>query len=180
VILSNRSFRAPLAALAIAAFLAMAGAAFSAPAHAATCGTAVAYPGDSASTEAYANWMANGVSLKKLPGELPVMAGLVESGLKNLSYGDADSVGFFQMRASIWNKGPYAGYLKKPDLQLQWFIDQATAVQMARPTPPPVKRHTASGSPTSSAQPRSTAAATNFGCATRRSSSQPPAPTFKA
>jgi hypothetical protein len=129
VILSNRSFRVPLAALAVAVLLAMAGAVFSAPAHAATCGKAVAYPGDSASSAAYANWMANGVSLKKLPGELPVMAGLVESGLKNLNYGDADSVGFFQMRASIWNKGAYAGYLTKPDLQLQWFIDQATAVR---------------------------------------------------
>ena len=44
-----------------------------------------------------------------LPGELPVMAALVESGLSNLDYGDADSVGFFQMRVGIWNTGASAG-----------------------------------------------------------------------
>ena len=33
------------------------------------------------------------------------MAALVESGVKNLNYGDADSVGFFQMRVGIWNQG---------------------------------------------------------------------------
>src|SRR3712207_7734451 len=37
--------------------------------------------------------------------QLPVMAALVESGVRNLNYGDADSVGFFQMRMSIWNQG---------------------------------------------------------------------------
>ena len=57
------------------------------------------------------------------------MAGLVESGLKNLNYGDADSVGFFQMRTSIWDKGIYKGYLKKPDLQMQWFTDTAISVR---------------------------------------------------
>ena len=33
------------------------------------------------------------------------MASLVESGMKNLNFGDADSVGFFQMRVGIWNQG---------------------------------------------------------------------------
>ena len=60
-----------------------------------------------------------------LPAELPVMAGLVESGLRNLNYGDADSVGFFQMRVGIWDQGDYAGYPDKPELQLKWFLDQA-------------------------------------------------------
>jgi hypothetical protein len=73
--------------------------------------------------------MANVAAARGLPGELPVMAGLVESGLKNLNYGDADSIGFFQMRTSIWNKGEYAGYLKQPDLQMKWFTDQAIAVR---------------------------------------------------
>jgi hypothetical protein len=57
------------------------------------------------------------------------MAALVESGVKNLDYGDADSVGFFQMRVGIWNQGDYAGYPDKPELQAKWFIDQALAVK---------------------------------------------------
>jgi hypothetical protein len=67
-----------------------------------------------------------------LPPELPVMAALVESGVKNLNYGDADSVGFFQMRLSVWNKGDYAGYPDNPELQLKWFLDQAAAVKRQR------------------------------------------------
>jgi hypothetical protein len=98
-------------------------------AQAATCGAAVPYPGDKATSEQYANWLGNGAYVAGLPAELPVMAALVESGLRNLNYGDADSVGFFQMRTSIWNKGKYKGYLKKPDLQLQWFVDTAASVR---------------------------------------------------
>jgi cell wall-associated NlpC family hydrolase len=67
-----------------------------------------------------------------LPRELPVMASLVESGMRNLSYGDADSVGFFQMRTSIWNSGSYIGYGKDPELQLKWFLDQAVTVKKQR------------------------------------------------
>ena len=67
-----------------------------------------------------------------LPPELPVMASLVESGLRNLSYGDADSVGFFQMRTSIWDQGAYAGYSDHPALQLRWFLDHAEAVKEKR------------------------------------------------
>jgi hypothetical protein len=55
------------------------------------------------------------------------MAALVESGVRNLDFGDADSVGFFQMRVSIWNKGEYAGYPDNPGLQAKWFIDTALA-----------------------------------------------------
>jgi hypothetical protein len=100
-----------------------------APARAATCGGTVGYPGDDSTSAEFANWMANGAFKVRLPSELPVMAGLVESGLKNLPYGDADSLGFFQMRKSIWNSGPYKGYAKKPELQLQWFLDQAASVR---------------------------------------------------
>ena len=57
------------------------------------------------------------------------MASLVESGVRNLDYGDADSVGFFQMRTSIWDQGEYAGYGKNPGLQAKWFIDHALAVK---------------------------------------------------
>ncbi len=129
VILNYRSIRVTLTTLIAATSIAAIGAAWSAPAHAATCGVPVAYPGDNASAELFANWMANAAVAKGLPGELPVMAGLVESGMKNLTYGDADSVGFFQMRTGIWNKGKYAGYLKNPDLQMQWFTDTAIAVR---------------------------------------------------
>lgn len=129
MILNHRSIRTALIALVAATSLAAIGAVWSASAQASTCGKPVPYPGDSSTSEQFANWMANAAADRDLPGELPVMAGLVESGLKNLNYGDADSVGFFQMRTSIWNKGAYAGYLRKPDLQMKWFTDQAIAVR---------------------------------------------------
>ena len=57
------------------------------------------------------------------------MAALVESGVKNLNFGDADSVGFFQMRVGIWDQGAYKGFAEKPELQAKWFIDTALAVK---------------------------------------------------
>jgi hypothetical protein len=78
---------------------------------------------------AVAQWMARAMRDAGLPGELPVMAALVESGLRNLPYGDRDSVGFFQMRLGIWNTGAYEGYLARPELQLRWFADRALAVR---------------------------------------------------
>lgn len=129
MIFSVRAIRSTLLALAAAALLTAASAVWSAEAQAATCGAKVAYPGDSAGGAQFANWMANGAVLEQVPGELPVMAGLVESGLRNLNYGDADSVGFFQMRTSIWNAGKYKGYLKNPELQMRWFLDQAASVR---------------------------------------------------
>ena len=87
------------------------------------------YPGDDASQAEIAAWMGNSAQKRGLPPELPVMAGLVESNLRNLGYGDADSVGFFQMRVSIWNQGDYAGYPESPEKQLDWFLDQAVAVK---------------------------------------------------
>jgi hypothetical protein len=87
---------------------------------------------DDASRVAIAHWMAAGARDAGLPGELPVMAALVESGLANIPYGDADSVGFFQMRLGIWDHGEYAGYLARPELQLRWFVDRAVALRDAR------------------------------------------------
>jgi hypothetical protein len=87
--------------------------------------TKTGYPGDDAPAGEVAKWMAAGASAAGLPPELPVMASLVESGLQNLNVGDADSVGFFQMRVSIWSKGEYEGFASRPELQLKWFIDQA-------------------------------------------------------
>jgi len=80
---------------------------------------------------AVAHWMAQGARDAGLPGELPVMAALTESGLRNLPYGDRDSVGYFQMRQAIWDSGPYAGFLARPELQLRWFLDHALAVRDA-------------------------------------------------
>ena len=90
------------------------------------------YPGDNAGKEALAAWLGKEAEKRGLPKQLPVMASLVESGVKNLNYGDADSVGFFQMRVGIWNKGAYAGFPEKPELQIKWFLDQAEAVKKQR------------------------------------------------
>ena len=87
------------------------------------------YPGDNASQAELAKWLGKQAEKAGLPPELPVMASLVESGVKNLNHGDADSVGFFQMRVGIWNKGEYAGYPEKPELQAKWFIDTALDVK---------------------------------------------------
>ena len=91
-----------------------------------------AYPGDDAPKEQLAAWMAGQAEKRGLPPELPVMAALVESGMKNLNYGDADSVGFFQMRVGIWDQGPYEGFADKPELQVKWFLDEAEKVKNAR------------------------------------------------
>jgi cell wall-associated NlpC family hydrolase len=90
------------------------------------------YPGDTAPPAAIAAWMARDAQAAGLPPELPVMASLVESGLHNLSGGDRDSMGFFQMRAGIWNRGAYAGFSQNPELQMRWFIDHALAIKAKR------------------------------------------------
>ena len=92
-----------------------------------------AYPGDQATPQQFAAWMGARAEKAGLPPELPVMAALTESGLRNLSYGDRDSVGFFQMRVGIWDQGAYAGYPSNPELQVQWFIDHAVAVKAQYP-----------------------------------------------
>ena len=76
--------------------------------------------------------MAAAATKAGLPPQLPIMAALTESGMRNLSGGDRDSIGFFQMRTSIWNQGEYAGYGQNPDLQLKWFISQALAIKEQR------------------------------------------------
>ena len=97
-----------------------------------SAGLAESYPGDDASPAQVAAWMGAAAKARGLPEELPVMASLVESGLRNLNYGDADSVGFFQMRTSIWDHGAYAGYPDRPEMQLRWFLDHAEAVRAQR------------------------------------------------
>ncbi|HEX6714149.1 MAG TPA: hypothetical protein VF066_12220 [Thermoleophilaceae bacterium] len=95
----------------------------------ASCVYPSAYPGDNAAKATVAAWMAGAAGDAGLPGELPVMAALVDSGLKNLPQGDSTTAGYFQIRVDIWNKGDYAGFPDHPTLQLQWFIDQAQAMR---------------------------------------------------
>jgi hypothetical protein len=87
------------------------------------------YPGDDASPKRIARWMAGGAAARGLPWELPVVAGLGESGLQNLR-GQSYS-GFFGM-SRVLNEGDYRGFPKKPDLQLRWFVDTATIVRQRR------------------------------------------------
>jgi hypothetical protein len=114
----------------VAILAAVAGAALAGPAQA--CPWPASYPGDGAAKEQLAQWMAGGATAAALPGELPVMGALVESDLRNLNYGDGDRMGFFGMRTSIWDTGKYAGFPDHPELQLQWFVDQAVAVRAQR------------------------------------------------
>lgn len=117
--------RASLVAMLAAALLATA---VPASARATPCTTVPDYPGDAAPQAAIAAWMATGATTMGLPGELPVMGALVESELRNLNYGDADRLGYFQMRTGIWDNGPYTGFPTNPSLQLLWFTDQAKLV----------------------------------------------------
>jgi cell wall-associated NlpC family hydrolase len=98
-----------------------------------TQGTPVTYPGNDATSQQLAAWMGAQAQQAGLPPELPVMAALTESGLRNVPYGTDDSVGFFQMRLGEWDNGPYAGYLANPELQLQWFIQHALAAREQDP-----------------------------------------------
>jgi hypothetical protein len=87
------------------------------------------YPGDSASQERLARWMARSAADRGLPRELPVMAAIAESGLRNLR--GEDYHGFFGMHESL-NAGVYRGFPSRPELQLRWFLDSAAAVRQRR------------------------------------------------
>jgi hypothetical protein len=73
--------------------------------------------------------MARGAADRGLPHELPVMAGLAESGLRNLR--GEDYHGFFGMHESL-NAGDYRGFPRQPELQLRWFLDTAATVRQRR------------------------------------------------
>jgi hypothetical protein len=87
------------------------------------------YPGDDAAKERLARWMARGAADRGLPHELPVMAAIAESGLRNLR-GDTYN-GFFGMHESL-NAGEYRGFPRNPQLQLNWFLESASAVRQRR------------------------------------------------
>ncbi len=89
------------------------------------------YPGDDAPKEQIAAWMAAEAKKRGLPGQLPVMAALVESNLSNVDFGDADSLGYFQMRVSIWERD-YPGFADDPEKQIDWFLDTAEGVKAQR------------------------------------------------
>jgi hypothetical protein len=108
-----------------------------APASAQTGGTPVpgpgdpcpaSYPGDEADRAPIARWMARGAALRDVPQELPVMAGLAESGLRNLRKPGNPFAGFFSMHNAL-NKGDYRGFKRDPELQLRWFLDTAVIVR---------------------------------------------------
>ena len=94
-------------------------------------GVAGGYPGDDAPKEQIAAWMAKQAEQRGLPAQLPVMAALVESNLSNVDYGDADSLGYFQMRVSIWERD-YPGFADDPEKQVDWFLDTAERVKEQR------------------------------------------------
>lgn len=96
-----------------------------------TTGFSASWPGNGASSEARALWLAAKAQEAGLPPVLPVMAALVESGMQNLDHGDRDSVGLFQMRTGIWDTGAYRGYPNNVDLQMKWFVDRAKEEQTA-------------------------------------------------
>jgi hypothetical protein len=87
------------------------------------------YPGDDADRERTARWMARSAADRGLPRELPVMAGLAESGLRNLK--GASYAGFFGMSTTL-NQGEYRGFPSNPDLQVRWFLDTAGVVRQRR------------------------------------------------
>jgi len=87
------------------------------------------YPGDDAEQARIARWMARGAADRGLPHELPVMAGLAESGLRNLR--GSSFAGYFGMSLAL-NRGDYRGFPRNPDLQLRWFTDTAMLVRQRR------------------------------------------------
>ncbi|HKP22074.1 MAG TPA: hypothetical protein VJT68_11180 [Thermoleophilaceae bacterium] len=87
------------------------------------------YPGDSAEEPRIARWMARGAADRGLPHELPVMAGLTESGLQNLR--GRSFAGYFGMSRAL-NTGEYRGFPRNPDLQMRWFTDTAMLVRQRR------------------------------------------------
>jgi hypothetical protein len=87
------------------------------------------YPGDDAPKRRIARWMVRGAADRGLPRELPVMAGIGESGLRNLP--GPSYFGYFSMHRRL-NAGDLRGFPRRPELQLRWFLDTAVAVHQRR------------------------------------------------
>jgi hypothetical protein len=88
---------------------------------------APAHPAGAASKQDIACWLAAQSRAAGAPGELLVMAALTESGGQNLTYGDADSVGYFQIRPST-NFAP-AGFGVPPNTKVSgdWWVQNPDA-----------------------------------------------------
>ena len=125
----------PIAVLAVVASLAFsaavqaqdAGGGMPAPDFSEPC--PAVYPGDGAGQERIARWMARGAADRGLPNELPVMAGLTESGLQNLR--GRSFAGYFGMSRAL-NTGEYRGFPRNPELQMRWLTDTAKLVRQRR------------------------------------------------
>jgi hypothetical protein len=138
----------PIAALAVVAALTFSAAAqaqdgggMPAPDFSEPC--PAVYPGDGADEPRIARWMARGAADRGLPHELPVMAGLTESGLQNLR--GSGFAGYFGMSRAL-DTGDYRGFPRNPDLQMRWFTDTAMLVR---------RRRVAEGRPDPAADPAS-------------------------
>ena len=86
-----------------------------APSAAEIAEAAIPYPGDGAPRAEIARWRGRVAERHGVPAELPVMAAFVESDLRNVQDGDADSLGLFQMRVGVWDR-QYPGYARHPEL----------------------------------------------------------------
>ncbi|MBE2318830.1 CHAP domain-containing protein [Solirubrobacter sp. CPCC 204708] len=90
-------------------------------------GAPPSHPAGAASQQDAACWLAAQSRSAGAPGELLVMAALTESGGQNLSYGDRDSVGYFQIRPST-NFAP-AGFGVPPETKVSgdWWVQNPDA-----------------------------------------------------
>ena len=97
------------------------------------------WPGNGASKQQVACWLAASASAAGLPPTLPVVCALVESTLQNNPGGDADSVGLFQIRVGTHPApagfGSASGKLQSaawwhahPEAQMKWFAGEAKKV----------------------------------------------------
>lgn len=103
------------------------------------------YPGNQANDQRMACWLAANARQRGISPYLPVMCAIPESGIENLSYGDRDSVGFFQIRAGIHPApsgfGSASGRIQSaswwvahPEAQMAWFTNTAKAAARESPS----------------------------------------------
>ena len=88
--------------------------------------------------------------LPPLAWQVAIQAGMTESGLRNLNYGDRDSLGMFQMRPSMGWGTPGAG--QGPELRDQQVLRRPASRSRTGSSNAPASRHrTSSGRPSRTA-----------------------------
>ncbi len=98
------------------------------------------YPGDGASRQQRACWLAANAAKAGAPPILAIMCAIPESGIANLGGGDRDSVGFFQIRQSIHPVPPGFGaasgtirsegwWQEHPEAQMAWWAAEMKRVR---------------------------------------------------